>query len=108
MVDTQQFKSKLGSETYKEFALSKDQLLELRAAVDSHYCKFTHRLHDMYPDLSCDDIDYCCLYLLGLKDADISALMQRDYSTVCYRNRKIKNIIKSKKNLSETLNNLAD
>ena len=36
------------------------------------------------------DLDYCCLYLLGLTDADIAALMQKAYSTVSDRSRKLK------------------
>ena len=30
-----------------------------------------------YPELTDDDINYCCLYLLGLKDADVSAKIAR-------------------------------
>ena len=87
-VHSRQFKSKVGFEIYKEFALSKEQLLLLRDAADRHYDNYTQRLQKEYPELSNDDIDYCCLYLLGLKDTDISALMQKDYSAVCRRRRK--------------------
>ena len=88
-VHSRQFKSKVGFEIYKEFALSKEQLLLLRDAADRHYDNYTQRLQKEYPELSNDDIDYCCLYLLGLKDAEVSALMQKDYSTVCRRRRKL-------------------
>ena len=94
-VHTQQFKSKVGFDLYKDFALSREQLLALRDAADRHYDNFTQKICAWYPKLSYDDIDYCCLYLLGLKDADISALMQRAYPTVCERGRKLKGIFKS-------------
>ena len=87
------FKSKVDFRNYREFALSKEQMLALRDAVDRHYDGFTQRLQKDYPELSYDDINYCCLYLLGVKDADISALMQKDYSTICRRRRKISSLI---------------
>ena len=95
IVNKVQFKSKVGFEHYKEYALNKDQLLALRDAVDKHYDYFTLKLVENYPKLSYDDINYCCLYLLGLKDADISAMMQRAYPSVCQRNRKLKSIFNS-------------
>ena len=95
IVNKVQFKSKVGFEQYKEYALNKDQLLALRDAVDKHYDYFTLKLVENYPKLSYDDINYCCLYLLGLKDADISAMMQRAYPSVCQRNRKLKSIFNS-------------
>jgi hypothetical protein len=35
---------------------------------------------DSDPNLSNGDLTYCCLYLLGLSDADVSALMQKEYA----------------------------
>ena len=79
--------------------------MELRSAVDLHFDNFTTRLKAKYPDLTNDDIDYCCLYLLGLKDADVSALMQKEYSTIRYRRSKIKNILKTDISITEALYN---
>ena len=107
IVKEQQFKSKIDYINYKDIALGNEQLVELRTAVNLHYDNFTIRLKDKFPELSNDDIDYCCLYLLGLKDADVSALMQKEYSNVCRRNRKIRTIFKSKNNITESLYNLA-
>lgn len=107
VVKEQQFKSKNNYNFYKDYALGKEQILELREAANLHYDNFTIRLKEKFPELTSDDIDYCCLYLLGLKDADVSALMQKDYSTVCYRSRKIKSILKSEKTITETLYNMA-
>ena len=53
--------------------------------------------------------DACgCLYLLGLSDADISALMQRAYTTVNDRGRKMKAIFGTEEPLSTTLRSFAE
>ena len=106
IVKEQQFKSKIDYINYKDFALGNNQIMELRAAVNLHYDNFTIRLKDKYTELTNDDIDYCCLYLLGLKDAEVSALMQKEYSTIRYRRSKIKTILKTDKNITEALYNL--
>ena len=108
IVNEQQFKSKIDYYYYRDFALGKEHLMELREAVNLHYDSFTIRLRNKYPELTDYDIDYCCLYLLGLKDADVAALMQKEYSNVCRRNRKIRKIIKSNNGLTETLYNLTN
>ena len=81
-VNEGQFKSKIDYIIYKDSALDKQQLLDLRLAVDRHFNQFTVRLKKAYPELTNGDLDYCCLYLLGLTDADIAALMQHTYNTV--------------------------
>ena len=98
-VNEGQFKSKIDYRIYKDSALSKQQLLDLRLAVDRHFRHFTTRLKKAYPKLTNSDLDYCCLYLLGLTDADIAALMQRTYNTVFERNRKIRKVFGSEKTL---------
>lgn len=102
----QQFKSKIDYINYKNFALGNEQLMELRTKVNLHYDNFTIRLKDKFPELTNDDINYCCLYLLGLKDTDVSALMQKEYSTIRYRRSKIKKILKTDKSLTIALYNL--
>ena len=102
-----QFKSKIDCELYKSYALNKQQMLDLRVAVDRHYNQFTLRLRKAYPKLTSIDIDYCCLYLLNLTYADVSALMQRAYNTVVERDSKIQKIIGSEKSLPVTLMDIA-
>ena len=106
IVEDRNFKAKIDCLVYKDYALNKKQLKELAEAADLNLARFGLRLKKDFPDLTDDDIYYCYLYLLGLKDADISALMQRAYSTVCERNRKIKRIIGTEGNLSLALRNL--
>ena len=102
-----QFKSKIDCELYKTYALDKQQMLDLRMAADRHFSQFTLRLRKAYPKLTSIDIDYCCLYLLNLTYADISALMQRAYNTVVERDGKIQKIIGSEKPLPVLLMDIA-
>ena len=107
VVKERQFRSKINYLDYKDCALGMEQIIMLRETANLHYDKFTIRLKKKFPELTNDDLDYCCLYLLGLKDADVSALMQKEFTTVCYHRRKIKSILKSERDLTETLYNLA-
>jgi len=106
-VNERQFKSKIDYIIYKDSALDKQQLLDLRLAVDRHFGQFTARLKKAYPELTNGDLDYCCLYLLGLTDADIAALMQRTYNTVFHRNGKMRKIFGSENPLPVTLMGMA-
>lgn len=101
------FKSKVDYLVYKDYALTKEQLLALREAADVHFGQITAQLKKEYPSLTKGDIDYCCLYLLGVEEADVAALMQRAFNTVCERSRKLKGIFGSEEPLSTTLRKMA-
>jgi tetratricopeptide (TPR) repeat protein len=103
-----QFLSQIDCKIYKDNALSKEQVISLREAADHHFGLFTIRLIKAYPKLTNSDLDYCCLYLLGLSDADISALMQKAYPTVSQRSRKIKAILGNNSPLPITLRGIAN
>ena len=107
-VNKGQFKSQMDCSVYKDYALSKEQIIELRSAVNRHFNQFTTRLVKSYPKLTPGDLNYCCLYLLDMSEADISALMQRAYSTVSGRSRKLKTIFGSMDPLSITLHRIAN
>ena len=102
-VNEGQFKAQMDCKLYQDYALSKEQVMALREAADRHFNQFTSRLAKAYPELTRGDLDYCCLYLLGLSDADVSALMQRAYNTVSERSRKLKGIFGSEESLPATL-----
>lgn len=74
-VNDGQFKAQMDCKLYQDYALGKEQVMALREAADRHFGQFTSRLAKAYPELTRGDLDYCCLYLLGLSDADVSALM---------------------------------
>ena len=101
------FKSKMNHVVYKDSALNKQQLLDLRLAADRHFRQFTIRMKKSYPELTNSDLDYCCLYMLGLTDADIAALMQRAYNTVVERDGKLKRILGNDNPLPLTLMGIA-
>lgn len=107
VVNENNFKAKGDFRIHKEFALNKNQIMMLRDAVDRHYNNFTQTLCKKFPDLTIDDIDYCCFYLLGLKEADISALIQRAYSTVYQRRQKLKRIFNTTESLHSAVATMA-
>ncbi len=101
-----QFKSKMDYLIYKDDALSKEQILALRDAAEKHLARFVSLIRKQFPKLTDNDMDYCYLFLLGLSEADISALMQRAYTTVCDRSRKINRIVGADDSLYHTLHNM--
>ena len=107
-VNEGQFKAKVDYAIYKDSALDKQQLLDLRLAADRHFNQFTVRLKQAYPKLTNGDLDYCCLYLLGLNDADVSALMQKSYTAVSDRSRKLKTIFGKDNILADSLRQIAE
>ena len=106
LVHKEQFKSKMDYLVYKDDALGKEQLLALRDAAEKHLARFNSQIRKRFPNLTDNDMDYCYLFLLGLGEADISALMQRAYTTVCDRSRKISRIIGASDSLYQTLRNM--
>ena len=107
-VNEGQFKAQMDCKLYQDYALGKEQVMALREAADRHFGQFTVRLAKAYPTLTKGDFDYCCLYLLGLSDADVAALMQRAYATVSERSRKIKTIFGTEEPLSVALVSFAN
>ena len=99
------FKSKIDYINYKEYALTKEQLLALRNAADVNMDGYTFRLRKRFSRLTDEDVTYCCFYLLDITDADIAALIQKAYPTVCERKRKIKRIIGEDNNIGYYLRN---
>ena len=107
-VNDGKFKSQIDCTIYKKYALNKEQLQALCEATNRHFEQFTVRLAKTYPALTRTDLDYCCLYLLGLNEADISALMQRAYNTVNERSSKLKRIFGCNNGISATLHAIAN
>lgn len=103
-----QFKSQMDCNIYTNYALTKEQIMALHDAVNRHFDELTVRLKKAYPQLTDNDLNYCCLYLLGLSDADIAALMQKAYPTVSQRSRKLKTIFGGETPLPITLHNIAN
>ena len=103
-----QFLSQMDCTVYRDYALDKNHLSALRIAADRHFNQFTTRISKDYPELTRIDIDYCCLYLLGLTDSDVAALMQRAYNTVNERSNKLKRILGCENAISTTMQAIAN
>jgi len=108
IVNKGQFKSHIDYSLYRKYSLTKQQLSALKGAINRHNDNFLTKLIKQYPKLTKNDLDYCSLYILGLTEADVAALMQRAYNTVCYRSRKLKAIFGMNEPLSIILLNLAN
>ena len=105
-VEEGQFKSKIRYVEYKSYALKKQDLQALRMAVNLHYRNYTIRLKSRYPRLSESDLDCCCLYLLGLTEADLAALLQRSYNTLIERSGKLRSIFGVKGSVPDILRSM--
>lgn len=102
-VDKGMFKTNMDYHLYKDSALNKQELLSLRQSANHHYNHFTSKLKQRYPALKEKDLDYCCLYLLGLGDADISALIQCSYNAVVERRCKLERVFGCIESVSDFL-----
>ena len=89
---SENIKSTVDMKIYSAIALTRQQQEQLRLAVDRHYGTFAESLKKAYLKLTNDDLNYCRLYLLGLKEVQIAALMQKSYSSVWERADKLKRI----------------
>jgi len=87
------------SNTYPELALSDHQLSQLVQAVDSVFPKFSARIIEQYPRLKRADVIYCCMYILGLTEAQAAALTGKTYQAVWIRSLKLHEIFGSKSDL---------
>lgn len=90
---------------FKDIALRDEQMMQLMDAADRNLNHFPQKLKKQYPLLDATDIRYCCLYLLGLNEAQIAALVQRSYQSVWTRAKEMKTVFGSD-DISNTLINL--
>ena len=74
---------------YPQLKLDNATIAELEDAISKHFPNFKQRLLSLYPQLNPKETLLCHLYLLGLKDQQISVLTQYHYTTIF---RKTKNL----------------
>ena len=74
---------------YPQLKLDNATIAELEEAISKHFPNFKQRLLSLYPQLNPKETLLCHLYLLGLKDQQISVLTQYHYTTIF---RKTKNL----------------
>lgn len=74
---------------------------ELRITLDSISDNYSKRLQDSHPELTSDDIKYCCLLKLDFSISEIATMMNVKSTTVSTRKVRIKGHL-DKKALGET------
>jgi hypothetical protein len=93
-------------EDHSGLKLSHSQLSQLQVAVEKHFNGFCRLLTSLYPRISHDEINQCLLCLLNLKDTQIAALLQCDYSTIHKRSVKLKRMFNTEEMLQVYIRNL--
>ncbi len=63
---------------------------EIKIALNAVDPDFLTRLSELHPDLTADDIKYCCLFKLRFSSADITTLMNVQSATVSKRKLRIR------------------
>ncbi len=92
---------------YLYLKLDEATIVDLDKAVSNHFPNFKQRLSSIYPQLKQSDILLCYLYLLKLKDQQITVLMQYSYSTVFRKTKKLEQSFNIGVTLSEFLQTTA-
>ena len=80
--------------------LSEVDATALKEAVLRHYPNFETVLLSKYPKLGKDDLLLCYLYLLGMDERQIAALMCKSYSAIKKRSSALKGFLALDENLS--------
>lgn len=84
--------SRVNCADYPQLKLDNATIAELEEAVVKHFPNFKQRLLSLNPQINPKETLLCHLYLLGLKDQQISVLTQYHYTTIF---RKTKNLEKA-------------
>lgn len=88
---------------YPQIKLSEMDFIQLVHAANLCFNNFSLRLTHDFPGLTTGDIRHCALVLLGMNDAEISALEGVSYSGTNRRTNKIMGIFNTKVNLQTFL-----
>ena len=84
---------------YPELVLSDNQKMKLVNAVDAVFPKFSVKIIERYPRLNRGDVEYCCMYILGLSEIQAAALTGKTYQAVWKRSVKMHEIFDNKADL---------
>lgn len=86
-----------------ELSLDNAGFVTLRTAVDTHFDGLMKNLSTKYPDLNVNDLNCCCLALLGLSNTEMAVLLGVKYNSLTNRLAKIKKILSTEENLHDFL-----
>jgi len=74
----------------RKISLTEQDFVELRRTVDAAYNDFSKRLSDAYPNLSEDDINFCCLIKIQVDMQDLSDIYCISKAGITKRKMRIK------------------
>lgn len=86
-----------------ELSLDNAGFVALRTAVDTHFDGLLKNLSTKYPDLNVNDLNCCCLAILGLSNTEMAVLLGVKYNSLTNRLAKIKKILSTEENLHDFL-----
>ena len=84
-----------------KLSLDNASFVALRTAVDIHFDGLLKNLSTKYPDLNVNDLNCCCLALLGLSNTEMAVLLGVKYNSLTNRLAKIKKILNTDENLHD-------
>ena len=80
-------------ETYKDLAITSRENQALAKAIMVHCSDFNSILKLKYPAIKPSDIEVCRFFLIGLSEQQIAVLLQKDYSTIWKRVKRLREIM---------------
>ena len=80
---------------YADLTITSRERQLFAAAVSKHCPDFGPLLLDKYPNLKQADFEFCRFLLIGLTEPQVAVLLQKDYSTIWKRARKIKETLRT-------------
>ena len=80
---------------YANLAITSRERQRLAAVVSKHCPDFCPLLLEKYPNLKQADFEFCRFLLIGLTEPQVAVLLQKDYSTIWKRSRKIKETLRT-------------
>ena len=86
-----------------ELSLDNASFVALRTAVDTHFDGLLKNLSTKYPNLNVNDLNCCCLAILGLSNTEMAVLLGVKYNSLTNRLAKIKKILNTDENLHDFL-----
>ena len=81
-------------EEYAALAITPKEKQSLAKAVMKHCPDFDSILKTYYPTIKANDLEVCRFFLIGLSETQIAVLLQKDYSTIWRRSRRLKEMMK--------------
>ena len=80
-------------EEYAALSITPKEKQALAKAVMRHCPGFDSIIKAKYPTIRIADIDVCRFYLIGLSEQQIAVLLQKDYSTIWKRTKRLKEMM---------------